>query len=272
MTQVRSLPRLQRLLPRVLLVLAAGQFITGVAAVIVRFDQLRVPRLASVVQAAPLQPSLPPPPEVPPPPRPSPQVLFDIPGWRTAPGPPMVALTFDDGPDPTYTPQILAILASRQVRATFFFVGELAAHHPALVQQTAASGHTIGGHTWSHAHLTRLDDAGFAAEVDRADDLLASITHRPIACVRPPYGHFDAGVVQRLDARGLITMMWSVDPWDWSRPGTAAVTERVVAGLRPGAVVLMHDAGGNRAQTVAALPAILDAILARGYRVMPICG
>ena len=182
----------------------------------------------------------------------------------------VVALTFDDGPDPTWTPQVLDVLASRGVTATFFMVGRSAAAHPDLVRRVAAAGHAIGGHTWDHADLTRTRD--FDGQVDRANDLLASLTGRPVTCVRPPYGASNASVVQRLADRGLTTALWSVDPQDFRRPGAATIAQRALAGLRPGAVILIHDGGGDRSQTVAALPQIIDGVRAAGYRIVPVCG
>ena len=97
------------------------------------------------------------------------------------------------------------------------------------------------------------------------------MTKRDIRCLRPPYGAYDDGVVERLSARGLHTVLWTVDPQDWARPGTDAIVRRTMDQLRPSAVILLHDGGGDRSQTVAALPRILDGLRERGYRVVPLC-
>ena len=195
-----------------------------------------------------------------------------MPGSGVKPGDKVVALTFDDGPSPTFTPQVLAILAHYQVHATFFMVGMPAAAHPDLVRQVVAAGNTVGGHTWSHVILTTLaDPAAFAAQVDQADSLLGSLTGHPIRCVRPPGGHFDPTVIQRLGARGIATVVWSDDTRDWSKPGTPVIVQRAMSALKPGSIIVLHDGGGDRTQTVAALPTILDAISAAGYRVVPVC-
>ncbi|MHB8671333.1 MAG: polysaccharide deacetylase family protein, partial [Acidimicrobiales bacterium] len=100
---------------------------------------------------------------------------------------------------------------------------------------------------------------------------LASLSGRPVRCVRPPGGHEDARVVSLLGRRHLATMMWSIDPRDWKQPPAADIAGYVLAGLQPGAVVLLHDGGGDRSHTVAALPIILDGLRQRGYHVVPIC-
>src|SRR5205823_13408676 len=144
--------------------------------------------------------------------------------------------------------------------------------YPDLVRRVAAAGHVVEAHTWSHARLTTLSAGSFSSEIDRADTLIGSLAGVAVRCVRPPYGAIDDGVATRLTEHGLTPMLWNVDPADWTRPGTAAVAGRVIAGLRPGAVVLMHDGGGDRSQTVGALNTILDAIEQRGYAVAPVCG
>jgi peptidoglycan-N-acetylglucosamine deacetylase len=153
-----------------------------------------------------------------------------------------VALTFDDGPDPRFTPRILAILARARAPATFFMLGSQAATHPDLVRRVASAGQAVGGHTWHHTRLDRLTSAGVAAEVDCTDRLLAM--------------------------RGVQLVLWTVDARDWARPGVGRIQATVARELRPGAIVLFHDGGGDRSQTVAALPGVLGLLQARGYRVV----
>jgi len=150
-------------------------------------------------------------------------------------------------------------------------VGRSAEADPNDVRAVAVAGNAVGGHTWDHMRLPSLSEQALAAQVDRTDQLLVTLTGRPLRCVRPPYGRYDRAVVERLATRGLATVMWDVDPRDWSRPGVGAIVARVAAGLHPGAVIELHDGGGDRSQTVAALPAILDLIAARGYRTVPLC-
>ena len=197
--------------------------------------------------------------------------MSEVPGSGVAPGDRVIALTFDDGPDPVYTPQVLRVLAALQVTATFFMIGWEANATPNLVRQVAAAGDGIGSHTWNHVDLTRLGDAGFRTQVDRTNELLGSLTGRHISCVRPPQGHIDHGVVGRLASRGLTGVLSSDDPRDWTRPGTSSIVRQVLAQSSPGAIVELHDGGGDRSETVQALPAIIQGLRAAGYRLAPIC-
>jgi peptidoglycan/xylan/chitin deacetylase (PgdA/CDA1 family) len=179
-----------------------------------------------------------------------------------------VALTFDDGPDPRYTPRILATLARAKMPATFFMVGRQAAAHPQLVRRVAHAGQAVGGHTWNHARLDRLPPAQVAAEVDCTNRLLARLAGRPVRLLRPPDGAYDREVLDLLAARGLQLVLWTADSRDWARPGVGRIVATVARELRPGAIILFHDGGGDRSQTVAALPTVLRRLHARGYRVV----
>ena len=183
----------------------------------------------------------------------------------------VIALTFDDGPDPVSTPEVLRVLQDLQVSATFFMIGWEANATPGLVRQVAAAGDGIGNHTWNHVSLTTLSDAGFKAQVDRTTDLLSSLTGRRISCLRPPQGRVNPGALTRLAARGLTPVLWSDDPRDWTRPGTSTIVHRVLTQASPGAIVELHDGGGDRSETVQALPAIVNGLRAQGYRPVPIC-
>ena len=199
------------------------------------------------------------------------QRVADLPSSLSGRTDPVVALTFDDGPDPVTTPQILEVLASRGAKATFFVLGALAARHPDLIRRIASEGHVVAGHTWNHARLPGMGEAAFRAEVLATNALLASLTGVPVRCVRPPEGVSDAATVARLATHGLTTMQWSIDPRDWLLPGAATIANRVIDGLHPGAVVVLHDRRTAH-QTPVALVPMLDGIAARGYRPVPICG
>lgn len=201
--------------------------------------------------------------------RPATGLVSHSPGSTTSS--PLVALTFDDGPDPASTPRILDLLAASHVTATFFVVGRQAQRFPDLVRAEVGEGSAVESHTWNHRRLPGLDEAAFSAEVDRSDDLLAQLIGHRVTCVRPPYGRVDSRVVERLGSRGLTTALWDVDPRDWIRPGAGTIADRVLGRLHPGAVIVLHDGGGDRSQTVAALPRILDGIRARGYLPVPLC-
>ncbi|MFJ4184879.1 polysaccharide deacetylase family protein [Kitasatospora sp. NPDC089509] len=183
----------------------------------------------------------------------------------------VVYLTFDDGPSPVYTPQILSILNRYGVHATFFELGENVAAHPSLTAQVARQGHSVQNHSWSHPDLRRLSGSSFDSQVGGTDRAIRAQTGRTPKCLRPPYGAVNGAVRSRAAALGKQVVLWSVDPADWSRPGTAAIRSRVLGNVRPGSVILLHDGGGNRSQTAAALPAILSTLKARGYSFATLC-
>jgi peptidoglycan-N-acetylglucosamine deacetylase len=191
--------------------------------------------------------------------------LYEIPGTTVRPGDPVIALTFDDGPSERYTPRVLEILAHYDVTATFFLTGTCANESRDLVRATAAAGHTVGNHTWSHPSLVGLTEEEFAEQVDHAGDMLAELAQRPVRFVRPPYGDFDDECLARLRARGLTAVRWSVDPLDWKRPPADVLAARVLDALHPGTVILLHDGGREREQMLAALPLILEGAADRGY-------
>jgi peptidoglycan/xylan/chitin deacetylase (PgdA/CDA1 family) len=187
------------------------------------------------------------------------------------PGPHQVALTFDDGPSP-YTLGILAALIQRAVPATFFVVGYEAAAAPDLLRAEANAGMSVEDHTWDHADLTRLSSGGIDSELQStADAIQAATGHRP-TCFRPPYGATNNAVTGEAARIGLTQVLWNVDPSDYQRPGAATIAARVLAAANgSGLVVGIHDGGGDRSQTTAALPAIIDGLKARGYSFVRLC-
>jgi peptidoglycan-N-acetylglucosamine deacetylase len=183
----------------------------------------------------------------------------------------VVYLTFDDGPTPAWTPRVLELLARYRARATFFVLGRGAAAHPELVRQAFAAGHGVGNHTWSHRRLTGLADGQLAAEVDPTSAAIQRATGAPVRCLRPPYATVDAASAARVRALGLRLVLWDIDTRDWLRPGAGAIAGRVLGRVRAGDVVLLHDGGGDRSQTVAALEQLLAALTARGFRFGALC-
>ena len=174
----------------------------------------------------------------------------------------MVALTFDDGPSVQITPGILDTLAAHGAVATFFVVGQWAASNPDLVRRAIALGNTVQLHTMTHRDLSKSTAAQIAAEVDPEVPLVEALTGRRPTCLRPPYGAWNSTVVSTLAARGIETVMWSVNPGDTESGSTSSsITARALAGARPGAIIALHDAGTKQA-TLAALPAILDGLRA----------
>ena len=183
---------------------------------------------------------------------------------------PVVALTFDDGPVPQYTQQILDILASHGARATFFVLGYLARGHPELIQRAARQGHEIGIHSWAHANFTRLSADAMRQDIGRCQELLQPLAagYAPIRWFRPPYGAKNQTVEAVIQAAGLRLVMWSVDPADWRRPGSDAIYQRVMNQIHDGAVVVMHDGGGPRQGTVEAIRRLVPALQQRGYQLV----
>ena len=178
---------------------------------------------------------------------------------------PFIAITFDDGPQPHNTPRLLKMLRDRNIKATFFVVGELAKEHPEIIRNILADGHEIGNHTMTHPlNITRLSDEKIRQEVGGLSQLLQDIAGYRSRLFRPPGGNTNPHIKQWLyDEYGLLNILWSVDPNDWKRPGVSVVTSRLVNGAHNGAILLCHDL---HAPTVDAMPGTLDQLLAKGYR------
>ncbi|WP_083750870.1 polysaccharide deacetylase family protein [Kribbella sp. ALI-6-A] len=176
-----------------------------------------------------------------------------------------VVLTFDDGPDPRYTPQILDILDRYGAKATFFVVGAEVKRHPELARRLHERGHSVQNHTWSHANLSKLSWSAFERQVKNTDAQIQARTGLAPGCLRPPYGARNGLVDRRAAALGKQVVLWDIDSRDWTRPGVAAIERRVPATVRNGSVILFHDGGGDRAQTIAALPKILKTLTASGF-------
>ncbi|NYI06227.1 polysaccharide deacetylase family protein [Allostreptomyces psammosilenae] len=179
----------------------------------------------------------------------------------------VAALTFDDGPDARYTPAVLQTLRRYGVRATFCVVGTNAACNPGLLQAIAADGHDLANHTWSHQELPRLSEREIREELERTNEVIDRITGWgvPQWC-RAPYGSWDEVSLGVCAELGMKPLGWSVDTLDWQRPGSAEITDTMLRGTEPGAIILCHDGGGDRSQSVDALRAYLPESLAAGYR------
>lgn len=188
--------------------------------------------------------------------------------WRGPRGRRRLALTFDDGPDPDWTPRVLDVLAERRTPATFFVVGERAARAPATVRRIAAEGHEVASHAWSHRSLWRLGPRATEREVARTHALLAGLTGAPPRHFRPPWGMVNAALFGALRRHGERLVLWSIQP-EGLRPVAAERQVRhVLDRARPGAIVDLHDAEGTPAapaRLLEALPAMLDGLAAAGY-------
>jgi len=177
-----------------------------------------------------------------------------------------IALTIDDGPDPVYTPQVLRLLHQYHVTATFSMIGVHVAAYPHLARAVAEAGHLIANHTWTHANLTGAPAHRVRSELTRASDAVHAATGVRPALFRAPYGAWTAAVIRQCEQMKMIPMDWSVDPRDWAEPGVRRIVRRIMANTRPGSIILEHDGGGNRSQTVAALRIVLPRLLHKGYR------
>lgn len=177
----------------------------------------------------------------------------------------VVALTFDDGPS-SFTLQILAILRRFHAVATFFVVGARAAGDPTALRDEIRYGDRIGNHTYAHVNLRLYSDAGVREQLELTQSIVRAATHCRPRWFRPPYGAVDQRVAGVAASLGLHTVLWSVDPRDWTLPGVGAIESRVLSAVRPGSIVLLHDGGGYRGETVEALPVILRALRSEGYR------
>jgi len=187
--------------------------------------------------------------------------------------PKTVALSFDDGPDPEWTPEVLAVLAKYHVPGTFFVVGSRVAHYPQLAQAIRASGSEIGLHTFTHPELREVSPTRVDQEFTATQLALAGATGQLSYLIRPPYSSEasavdDAGfaVIQRLGQEGYVTALVDTDSNDWQRPGVDAIVNAVLPVGATGGVVLLHDAGGDRSETVAALDRIIPQLQSEGVR------
>lgn len=177
---------------------------------------------------------------------------------------PVVAMTFDDGPHPRLTPVLLDMLKARGLRATFYVIGNRVEAHPRLVQRMLAEGHEVGNHSYSHPFLTKLGGEDVIRQLDATTRAVYRATGKVPVTMRPPYGALSSK--QRLmvhQRRNLPTVLWSVDPQDWRRPGAGVVADRILRATRPGGIVLSHDI---HSATIKAMPRTLDGLLGRGFQ------
>ena len=177
---------------------------------------------------------------------------------------PYVAMTFDDGPHPTNTPQLLDILLARNIKATFFTIGTNAGYYPKLLRRMIAEGHEIGNHTQNHPDLSTMTDTQVRMELDACHNAIVAATGVAPVLMRPPYGALTKA--QRIwiaQEYGYYIAFWDLDPLDWQLPGSAVVADRIASSVRNGSKVLSHDI---KAGTIAAMPLALDRLIAKGYK------
>ncbi|MEH1939317.1 MAG: polysaccharide deacetylase family protein [Nostoc sp.] len=183
----------------------------------------------------------------------------------------VIALTFDDGPGPKNTAQILEILKKNDIKATFFMLGQMVKYFPQVAKQVAADGHVIGNHTWHHWYF-QMDGATAASEIDRTADIIYKTTGVKTTLFRPPGGFLNNGLARYAKNEKYAVMMWSEQSGDAERrpPQVPGLVKNVLKYAKPGAIVLMHDGGGNRSKSVKALPEMIAGLKAQGYRFVTI--
>lgn len=175
-----------------------------------------------------------------------------------------IAITFDDGPHPQNTPRLLDILAARNIKATFYVIGRSVDLHPGVLRRTVAEGHEIGNHSHTHRLLSKLSDSEVRQEMQRCQDAVGRAAGVRMRTMRPPYGGLLQSQRELVHSEfGYPTILWSVDPLDWKRPGPSVVTSRILTATTAGGIVLAHDL---HSQTVDAMPATLDGLLRRGFK------
>jgi peptidoglycan-N-acetylglucosamine deacetylase len=185
-------------------------------------------------------------------------------------GPMTIALTIDDGPSPIYTPQILQILDRYHVTASFSMVGENVTYYPSVAREVADAGHVIVNHTWDHADLAKLTKSQTRAEIGNATDAIHHAVGRIPTIFRAPYGAWSRTTLEYCASENLMPLDWSVDPRDWARPGVKEIVSNIMKNTETGSIILEHDGGGDRSETVAALKIAIPRLLDRGYRFKPV--
>ncbi|NUS73334.1 MAG: polysaccharide deacetylase family protein [Corynebacteriales bacterium] len=178
-------------------------------------------------------------------------------------------LTFDDGPNSTNTPAVLNLLSQYNATATFFMLGKNAESNPELVRRVHDEGHVLANHSYTHTSMKDMPEDKWQWEVGQTQQVLGG---NGSSCMRPPYGAMDKKTRPRATDRGMHTVLWDIDTLDWKKPGVDAIANQVINQAKPGSIVLMHDGGGDRTQTIAALERILRELSAQGWRFWALCG
>ena len=191
--------------------------------------------------------------------------LIDItPAIRSVPtSQKVVALTFDDGPIDNTTSEILKILKEKNIKATFFVIGEQVKQFPMLVREEIADGHEVGSHTYSHPNLTKLRKNQLEEELDKTEQIILTVAPKPIL-FRPPEGFYNDTIIQLARNNGYLTVLWSIDTKDWRSPPVGDIVNSVLKNIKPGSIILLHD-GRDPSPTPEAVEFIIDSLQALGY-------
>jgi peptidoglycan/xylan/chitin deacetylase (PgdA/CDA1 family) len=190
--------------------------------------------------------------------------------WRVPTDQKVVALTFDDGPDPAYTPAVLDLARAKGVKFTFFVVGRQSSLYPEIVKRMAAEGHAVENHTWDHHEMTRLSERQDVSEIQLCDDEINRILGSRPSFMRPPRGEWDDDLYRAAAALGYRVVLWSIELEHHPRRSAQQMAQRATSMTRPGMIILAHDGAVDRrfdrTKTMQALPILVDGLLKKGYR------
>jgi peptidoglycan-N-acetylglucosamine deacetylase len=179
-----------------------------------------------------------------------------------------MAFTFDDGPHPVYTRNVLNVLDKYGGKGTFFVTGQRAQNYSSVIKEISEQGHEIGNHTFSHPSMRKITSLQLEQEIQKADEVIHSLTGETPVLFRPPGGIQNETVIHAAEKKKHIVVIWSKnqDPKDWSNPGIEAIVKQVTQHAQPGQIILLHDSGLNRTQTIKALESILSILSKQGYK------
>jgi peptidoglycan-N-acetylglucosamine deacetylase len=183
----------------------------------------------------------------------------------------VVAITFDDGPNPTYTPQVLEIFSEAKGKATFFMIGEQMKNHPEVVKHVAADGHEIGNHTFTHPKLSQLSSAEGMEEIERTEMLIEDLTGQKPVLFRPPYLDYNQETVSLLHQKGYPMIgALNLEAQDWEQPGVEHILGKSRDVVKNGSILIFHDGYGDRSQTIEALSILVSELTAQGYQLVTV--
>jgi peptidoglycan/xylan/chitin deacetylase (PgdA/CDA1 family) len=194
-------------------------------------------------------------------------IVWEVPGDEK-----ILALTFDDGPDPKETPLILDVLKQYHVSATFFTIGKKVRQYPEIAKRAVAEGHEVANHTYNHRHLGRLEDWQIQQEIMETQAAILDVTGRRARLFRPPAGVYNSKVIDAIKRERLRMVMWSwrMDGKDWSKPGVDKIVRKVLRNTYNGHIILLHDSVSGKSQTIDALKLILPELIKRGYHLVTV--
>jgi len=182
-----------------------------------------------------------------------------------------VAITFDDGPNPIYTPQVLEIFANVEGKATFFMIGEQMEKNPEVVKEVAEQGHEIGNHTFSHPKLSELTPADCLAEMERNEQIIRELTGQSPVVFRPPYLDYNHDTISIVESKGYSMIgALNLEAQDWEQPGVEHILSASRKSVRNGSILIFHDGYGDRSQTIQAVKKLVSELKSQGYQLLTV--